>query len=97
MIEEIQDMLCDRCRRPTLITDIKYVAKSDGSRIALCSKCRNKPQVMEKIAPHKADPSHRVHYKCGKCGFKFKYDTQGTAVLKCPYCGETNNLHETKE
>ena len=97
MIEEIQDTLCEKCRRPVLITDIKYVAKPNGTRMALCSKCRAKPTVMEQITPHKKDSSKRESYECIRCNYKFKFDPYGVTALKCPYCGHTDKVQKVED
>lgn len=94
MIEEIEDereALCDKCRRPTLVTDIKYVAKGDGSRQALCSRCRNKT-ITSQIKPTTQKTSDKQIYVCGRCGYRFKFDTYGVSQLRCPYCGRTDKL-----
>lgn len=99
MIEEIEDereMLCDKCRRPTSITDVKYVAKGDGTRLALCSKCRNKVVESQiKANPEKsAKTSEKVPYVCGKCGYRFRFDPNSQAQLRCPYCGRPDKLQQ---
>ena len=94
MIEEVGDereTLCDKCRRPTLVTDIKYVAKGDGSRQALCSKCRNKT-VESQIKQTVQKTSDKIIYVCGRCGYRFKFDPFGVSQLRCPYCGRTDKL-----
>ena len=95
MIEEIGDereTLCDKCRRPTFVTDIKYVAKGDGSRQALCSKCRNK--TIESQIKITQKVSDKQTYVCGRCGYRFKFDPYGAAQLRCPYCGRHDKLQQ---
>lgn len=95
MMEEIGDereTLCDKCRRPTLVTDIKYTAKGDGTRLALCSKCRNKNIASQIKQTPAQKTSDKQTYVCGRCGYRFRFDTFGVAQLRCPYCGRTDKL-----
>ena len=94
MIQDVEDdreTLCDKCRRPTLVTDIKYVAKGDGTRQALCSKCRTK-NMESQIKQTTQKVSDKQTYVCGRCGYRFRFDPFGVAQLRCPYCGRIDKL-----
>lgn len=90
-------MICDRCHKSVPIPDIKYLPKGKDSRIALCSACRSKTDIMKEIneSVKKAVPQKKVYF-CSRCKFKFKFDPKGVSNLSCPYCGKADRVVEHK-
>jgi transcription initiation factor IIE alpha subunit len=89
-------MICEKCRKSVPISDIKYLPVGKDSMTAVCTDCRDKNKVMEKLnAPPKKEVE-RPAYFCTRCRYKFKYNPQGDTALKCPYCGKTDKVVENK-
>lgn len=90
---------CYRCRRPTPFDDIKYILRGEY-KVALCDRCREQSEAQQKSAParkassrHEVTPqSKRIPYMCSRCNYKFRFDAQGQAPLRCPYCGKPDKL-----
>jgi DNA-directed RNA polymerase subunit RPC12/RpoP len=103
MYEEIEDSrkaLCERCRKFVSISDIKYLPKGDNSRMALCNKCLktlNPVDDKKKIIPKSSGFSGSKNYFCSRCKYKFKYNSQGNAALRCPFCGKSDKVLEDKQ
>jgi DNA-directed RNA polymerase subunit RPC12/RpoP len=103
MYEEIEDSrkaLCERCRKFVSITDIKYLPKGDNSRMALCNSCLkaiNPKDEKKSVAARLSGSSRAASYFCGRCKFKFKFNPQGNATLRCPYCGKSDKVLEDKD
>jgi len=103
MYEEIEDTrkaLCERCRKFVSISDIKYLPKGDNSRMALCKSCLktlNPKDDKKKIIPKSSGLSGGKNYFCSRCKYKFKYNPQGDAALRCPFCGKSDKMLEDKQ
>jgi protein-arginine kinase activator protein McsA len=103
MYEEIEDTrqaLCERCRKFVSVTDIKYVPKGDNSRMALCKSCLKSfggADEKNKKAAKGASLSAGKSYFCGRCRYKFKFNSASNASLRCPYCGKGDKILEDKQ
>ncbi len=103
MYEEIEDTrkaLCERCRKFVSISDIKYLPKGDNSRMALCKSCLktfNPKDDKKKIIPKSSGFSGGKNYFCSRCKYKFKYNPQSDAALRCPFCGKSDKMLEDKQ
>lgn len=103
MYEEIEDTrkaLCERCRKFVSISDIKYLPKGNNSRMALCKNCLktlNPKDDKKKIVPKSSAISGSKGYFCSRCKYKFKYNPEGNAALRCPFCGKSDKVLEDKQ
>mgnify|MGYP001767605443 CR=1 FL=1 len=78
--------------------DIKYMPRGNDSRVALCSVCRSKKDVREKMAQVKQPVVQgKKPYYCERCNYKFKFDPKLGTGLKCPYCGKADAVEEYKD
>ncbi len=102
MYEEIEDTrkaLCERCRKFVSIKDIKYLPKGDSSRMALCTSCLksfNQAADKKKASSKILNMSGGASYFCARCRYKFTFNPQGNASLRCPYCGKSDKVTENK-
>ena len=90
-------VLCDRCRKFSTFSDIKYLPKGDG-KMALCRTCIKQFTTAPNPALKKqvSSDSSVINYFCQRCRYKFKYNTARHAILKCPYCGKDDKIMEDK-
>jgi PHP family Zn ribbon phosphoesterase len=92
--------LCERCRKFVSVTEIKYMPKGGGSRIALCTKCLTLFKVEDakkkSAASAEALGSGRPEYFCARCRYKFKYNPSSRTELRCPYCGKNDKIMDHK-
>jgi protein-arginine kinase activator protein McsA len=96
---DARKMICDRCHKAVPLSDIKYLPKSNDSKIALCSECRAKtlpesPAAKPSKQAKKSAEDLRPVYFCGRCRYKFKHNHDGVTNLKCPYCGKSDKIAE---
>lgn len=94
-MEDNRHMICDRCRKATLIKDMRYMPDGKGSRTALCRECREKIAVKTNTKPAERS-SQKTIYNCTRCNYKFKFDPKGITNLHCPYCGKSDRLEKYK-
>jgi len=103
MFEEIEDTrkaLCERCRKFVPVTDIKYLPKGDNARMALCIKCLktfNPAEEKKRTSAKATGVASGKDYFCGRCRYKFKYNSQSNANLRCPFCGKNDKVIENKQ
>ncbi len=76
------------------------VAKANGAIPEQTQKSNpflsvSKPKPQAQPKPLEVYDS-KISYICGKCKYKFKYDTEKGSPLRCPYCGTNDNLQQTK-
>ncbi|MBN2459735.1 hypothetical protein JXB28_05615 [Candidatus Woesearchaeota archaeon] len=87
-------IICDRCKKTVPISSIRYVPVGKDTMIRVCSNCRQKGGDADKAAPAvSSKPAKpRVSYYCSRCKFKFKYDPESNATLRCPYCAKADKI-----
>jgi len=104
-MDESRKTICDQCRKPVLISDIRYIQRGKDSVAALCSDCRSgrgdsvksAPVKTESNVPQKTMPrseSNKRVYFCTLCRYKFKMDPSRKSKIVCPNCGRTNGVEE---
>lgn len=101
--------ICDQCRKPVPISDIRYMQRGKDSVAALCSDCRagkggvtktasaKTESVPQKPVPTRAESKSegkKKVYFCILCRYKFKLDPSGKSKIVCPFCGRTNGVEE---
>lgn len=96
MDNDSRKMICDRCRKAVLISDVKYIPKGKDSRQALCSECRAITLSSVDRKEDKKLEERKRGYFCGRCKYKFKFDPTCSTNLKCPYCGKRDKVEETR-
>lgn len=92
-------IICDRCKKQVPISSIRYVPVGKDTMIRVCSNCRMKGGDKEKTSPalSASKPTKpKVTYYCSRCNYKFKYDPESKATLRCPYCAKSDKLEEDK-
>lgn len=94
-MEDIRtSMLCDRCRRPVPLDNIRYVPRGSG-RVALCPECLGNgepmPTPVKTPMPKSTLSSTKKPYVCARCNFKFH---ASPSASRCPYCGKTDKVME---
>jgi protein-arginine kinase activator protein McsA len=90
--EDQRQILCERCRKFAPIDMVKYVAKGNEAKMALCTKCLknfNPPGTQIKKA---SEQGELKSYTCEKCKYNFKFNTAKNAQLRCPYCGRADRI-----
>lgn len=89
-------LTCGRCKKSVPVSTIQYMPKGDGGVIALCSECRAQKVVKSAIKPKPTTDSSikKINYLCERCNYKFSYNPDGHALLKCPYCGKNDKLKD---
>lgn len=103
MFDEVDDTrkaLCERCRKFVSVSDIRYLPKGNNARMALCKNCLKtfKPNDdKKKIMPKLSGTSASKGYTCSRCKYKFKYNPEGNAALRCPFCGKSDKVLEDKQ
>ena len=55
MMDESRKTICDQCRKPVPISDIRYVQRGKDSVAALCSDCRSGRGIATKSVPMKTE------------------------------------------
>ncbi len=91
-----RQVLCDRCRKFSSFSDMKYLPKGD-SKMALCRTCIKQFTAAPNPALKKPTPEANVNnYFCQRCRYKFKFNTNRNALLKWPYCGKDDKIMEDK-
>lgn len=91
-------ILCELCKKPVPVGDIKYVPKSKDSLMAVCSQCRQKRIAQRQpgpIAKIRRQAVEKKKYYCSLCKYVFRADPELQPV-KCPYCGKPNHVAEQK-
>jgi DNA-directed RNA polymerase subunit RPC12/RpoP len=99
-IEDTRKALCERCRKFVPVSDIKYLPKGNSARMALCKKCLStfsSADEKKKKAFKSASVSSSKNYFCSRCKYKFKFNTQSNATLRCPFCGKGDKVLEDKQ
>lgn len=94
-----RQMICGRCHNPVAVSDIQYIPTGVGAKIALCSACRAKSNIVSSSGPvrRKEVPPGKNQYFCARCRYKFKFNSSGLSSLKCPYCGKNDKVKEYKD
>ncbi len=76
---------CEQCKTLTPASDIRYVVV-DGEKKALCSNCNMPKKAAE-------DPKRlKVPYFCERCKYRFLYNPYGEVRLRCPLCGQDDEI-----
>ena len=95
-----RQVLCERCRKFVSTTNIKYLPKGNDSRMALCKSClalfNVEADKKKKLSAETTAKLNRQSYFCARCRYKFKFDADSHATLRCPYCGKADKLVEDK-
>ncbi|MBN2142104.1 hypothetical protein JW711_02120 [Candidatus Woesearchaeota archaeon] len=95
-LEGERQALCERCRKFVPLSQIRYVAKGNDSKMALCVKClgnfRTAAPTPVKNMPAQESPSGMKAFYCERCKYRFKFNTNKDATLRCPYCGRTDKI-----
>lgn len=99
------NIMCDQCKKQVPMSDAKYSQKGVDSVMVVCSDCRsripkkNKPKeilkevkIIIKEKPKAVSSSSKKSFSCTRCNYKFKYDLNSDANLRCPYCGKSDYL-----
>ena len=98
--EDTRQILCERCRKFVSLSDIKYLPKGNDAKMALCRNCLKNFNPMgagaAKKAPSQESSSVMSGFFCGRCNYKFKFNTARDATLRCPYCGRADKIVEQK-
>ncbi|MFH1212033.1 MAG: hypothetical protein V1659_03840 [Candidatus Woesearchaeota archaeon] len=89
-MDDTRYIICEGCRKPVLISDIKYVLKGE-TRKGLCTICRNKQANSEK-EKGLAKEKQKVPYFCARCKYKFLHSPVSGSNLRCPYCGKSDKV-----
>lgn len=88
-MENERQMICDRCHKSVLTSEMRFEPKGADSMTALCSQCREETKLPDKKQGLKTVPEKKTYF-CGRCRYKFKFDQKGISNLKCPYCGRSD-------
>jgi protein-arginine kinase activator protein McsA len=99
-LNDSRQVLCERCRKFVSIADIKYISKGNESRMALCKSClalfNVEADKKKQLSAATTARLNRPSYFCSRCRYKFKYDENSHATLRCPYCGKADKIVEDK-
>lgn len=86
-------IICQVCKKPALISDIRYVIRAGDTTIAACAECRVKGIKPEKSEAQKEEALKRS-FMCERCHYKFRYNPEKVIDVKCPYCGKADKVVE---
>ncbi|MBW3012370.1 hypothetical protein KY311_04245 [Candidatus Woesearchaeota archaeon] len=92
-----RQMICERCRKSVPLAEIKYIAMPNNTKRAVCMKCRSERQDALKKATVGKTAAEKQSYVCRRCSYKFKFNPKGVSRLKCPYCGQADQVAKQKE
>lgn len=93
-----QKATCELCRKPTNLSDVRYIPKGKDSKMLICSLCLEKRTNIESRLPYStANRSKKQEFFCKRCKYNFRHDTKSLGYLKCPYCGRDDQVIEKKQ
>lgn len=92
MEDDNRQIICERCRKSCSMPEIRYVSQGADTKIALCLSCRNRDKLRNEQAAQ--TKTVKRPYFCDRCKYKFQFDSEGFANLKCPYCGRSDKIRK---
>jgi protein-arginine kinase activator protein McsA len=91
--DDQRQILCERCRKFVPLSHIKYVAKGNESKMALCNKCLKAFSVSpSQIRKDSLASKPESRFVCERCSYTFTMKDSSSANLRCPYCGRDDKI-----
>ena len=94
-MEDTRKMVCDRCRSVVPIAQIKFLPQGRDGRTALCAACREETMTI-KGTNAKKQGMKKEDFFCARCKYKFQFNAAGSTNLKCPYCGKSDKVIDSR-